>query len=510
MESLRRRGRAVRHQHHHREPGILPHGAPHRAIDELRRAVHRRTTTSAERSSSSSGRPERQAGRRPRQARPGAAHHRATRSGRRCASSPAPMPSRRPSRVVATLRATDRRVSRPVVVARVRPVRRRQGARSVMRRTHRQPASNTRIAGPSVAVTSWRRPPSSGRDWPSGQSWAASRISRRHQSSATRAAIRERPHEDTKAREAGGLGDRRRVHEHQRQLRPARGQEPGHQGHSYGPREGRHVLRYRRSLRPVHERRARRRSARADPRQGRHRDQVRLRHRGAPAASTADPSTSRKWSRHRSSASGPTASISTTSTGSTRRCRSKTWPARSRISSQEGKVLHFGLSEASAKTIRRAHAVQPVTAVQTEYSLMEQGSRKERRARDVRGAGNRLRPLGPGGHGLSDREDRCAARSSTRRRIFDPGSTASLPRTLAANKPIVDLLKRFAEKKNATPAQIALAWLLAQKPWIVPIPGTRRLDHLDENLGAIDVQLTPADLREIERPSPSSKCTVAG
>ena len=105
--------------------------------------------------------------------------------------------------------------------------------------------------------------------------------------------------------------------------------------------------------------------------------------------------------------------------------------------------------------------------------------------------------MGPGGHGLSDRKDRCAHEA----RPEDGPSLRLRPllsENLAANKPIVDLLKRFAEKKNATPAQIALAWLLAQKPWIVPIPGTRRLDHLDENLGAINVQLTPADLREID------------
>ena len=140
---------------------------------------------------------------------------------------------------------------------------------------------------------------------------------------------------------------------------------------------------------------------------------------------------------------------------------------------KEGKVLHFGLSEASARTIRRAHAVQPVTAVQTEYSFMDTRSRTERRARSLRGAGHRLRPVGPGRNGLSDREDRCP------RTKFDPktdlrsGFARFTPENLAANMPVVDLLKRFAEKKNATPAQIALAWLLAQKPWIVPIPGTR-------------------------------------
>ena len=122
---------------------------------------------------------------------------------------------------------------------------------------------------------------------------------------------------------------RRRMHEHQRQLRAARRQEPGHRGHPRRPREGRDLLRHGRGLRPVHQRRARRRGARADPRPSRDRDQVRIRHRGT-AGSTAGRSTSRKWSRARSSASGPTASTSTTSTGSIRTCRSRTWPARSR------------------------------------------------------------------------------------------------------------------------------------------------------------------------------------
>lgn len=162
-----------------------------------------------------------------------------------------------------------------------------------------------------------------------------------------------------------------------------------------------------------------------------------------------------------------------------------------------GKVLHFGLSEASAKTIRRAHAVQPVTAVQTEYSIMNRDPEHNGVLKTCEELGIGFVPWGPVGMGyLTGKMD-----ESTN---FDPNSDLRSqfdrfsPENLAANRSIVDLLKQFAEKKNATPAQIALAWLLAQKPWIVPIPGTRKIDHLNENLGAINVQLTPADLHEIE------------
>jgi aryl-alcohol dehydrogenase-like predicted oxidoreductase len=164
---------------------------------------------------------------------------------------------------------------------------------------------------------------------------------------------------------------------------------------------------------------------------------------------------------------------------------------------KEGKVLHFGLSEASAKTIRRAHAVQPVTAIQTEYSLMNRDPEQNGVLKTCEELGIGFVPWGPVGMGyLTGKID---ARTK-----FDPktdlrsGFDRFSPENLAANTPIVDLLKRFAEKENATPAQVALAWLLAQKPWIVPIPGTRNIDHLGENLGAINVQLTPADLREID------------
>lgn len=172
-----------------------------------------------------------------------------------------------------------------------------------------------------------------------------------------------------------------------------------------------------------------------------------------------------------------------------------------------GKVLHFGLSEASAKTIRRAHAVQSVTAVQTEYSFMERDPEKNGVLKTCEELGIGFVPWGPLGMGyLTGKID-----TSTK---FDPkadlrsGFDRFSPENIAANMPVVDLLKRFADKKNATPSQIALAWLLAQKPFIVSIPGTRNMDHLNENLGAINVQLTSEDLSELE--TAFSKITVHG
>ncbi|MGA9523803.1 MAG: aldo/keto reductase [Myxococcaceae bacterium] len=173
----------------------------------------------------------------------------------------------------------------------------------------------------------------------------------------------------------------------------------------------------------------------------------------------------------------------------------------------QGKVLHFGLSEASARTIRRAHAVQPVTAIQTEYSLMERDPEKNGVLATCEELGIGFVPWGPVGMGF-------LTGTIDARTKLDPktdlrsGFTRFSPENLTANRPIVDLLKRFAEREKATPAQIALAWLLAQKPFIVPIPGTRNLDHLNENHGAIRVQLTPAELREIE--AAFSKTTVHG
>src|SRR5712691_2904078 len=163
----------------------------------------------------------------------------------------------------------------------------------------------------------------------------------------------------------------------------------------------------------------------------------------------------------------------------------------------EGKVLHFGLSEASAKTIRRAHAIQSVSAVQTEYSLMNRDVEQNGVLKTCGELGIGFVPWGPVGQGyLTVKID-----AQTK---FDPKMDvrSEFPRfsseNIAANMPIVDFLRQFSEKKNATPVQISLAWLLAQKPVIVPIPGTRSVDHLHENLRAVDVQLTPADLREIE------------
>lgn len=164
---------------------------------------------------------------------------------------------------------------------------------------------------------------------------------------------------------------------------------------------------------------------------------------------------------------------------------------------KEGKVLHFGLSEASAATIRRAHAVQPVTAVQTEYSIMERAPERNGVLATCEALGIGFVPWGPVGMGFLtgtlDPDVRLDSKTDLRSG-FDRFSRENQ----LANRPIVELLNRVARKHSATPAQVALAWLLAQKPWIVPIPGTRNRGHLDSNLGAIDVHLTVADLNEIE------------
>ena len=162
-----------------------------------------------------------------------------------------------------------------------------------------------------------------------------------------------------------------------------------------------------------------------------------------------------------------------------------------------GKVRHFGLSEPSAQTVRRAHAVQPVTAIQNEYSLWTRGPETNGilEACDELGIG--LVPYSPLGKGF------LTGAMSKDTKIGENDFRAILPRfspqAMDANQALVDLLRRIAEQKKATPAQIALAWLLAQRPWIVPIPGTTKLHRLDENLGSVDVQLTEADLAEIER-----------
>jgi len=164
-----------------------------------------------------------------------------------------------------------------------------------------------------------------------------------------------------------------------------------------------------------------------------------------------------------------------------------------------GKVLHFGLSEPSAKTIRRAHAVQPVAAIQTEYSLIERSPERNGVLQACEELGIGFVPWGPLGQGFLPGTMDMNAQST-----FDPKTDlrATFPRfspmVMKNNQPIVEFLATFAAKKGATPAQIALAWLMAQKPWIVPIPGTGNMDHLRENTGAVNVQLTRADLREIE------------
>jgi aryl-alcohol dehydrogenase-like predicted oxidoreductase len=164
---------------------------------------------------------------------------------------------------------------------------------------------------------------------------------------------------------------------------------------------------------------------------------------------------------------------------------------------KEGKILHFGLSEASAKTIRRAHAVQTVTAIQTEYSFMERDVEKNGVLAACEQLGIGFVPWGPVGMGyLTGKID--ARTKLDPKTDLRAGFDRFSPESLAANHPIVELLRRFAAEEKATPAQVALAWLLAQQPWIVPIPGTRNPDHLNENLGTINVQLTPADLRELE------------
>ena len=160
-----------------------------------------------------------------------------------------------------------------------------------------------------------------------------------------------------------------------------------------------------------------------------------------------------------------------------------------------GKVKHFGLSEAGAKTIRRAHAVQPVTALQNEYSLWWRRPEEEIIPL-LEELGIGMVPYSPLGKGfLTGKIDEGATFASNDFRSTLPRFT---PEALKANQAMVDLLTKIAKQKSATPAQIALAWLLAQKPWIVPIPGTTKLHRLEENIGALDVELTPEDLKEIE------------
>jgi len=173
---------------------------------------------------------------------------------------------------------------------------------------------------------------------------------------------------------------------------------------------------------------------------------------------------------------------------------------------EQGKVKHFGLSEAGAKTIRRAHAVHPVTAVQSEYSLWTRDPEHNGvlAACDELGIG--FVPFSPLGAGFLT--GKIATTTEFHSTDFRNLSPRFAPEARAANMALVDLLKRIAEGKQATPAQIALAWLLTQKPWIVPIPGTTKLHRLEENLGAAAIELTPDDLREIE--DAAAKITILG
>jgi len=172
---------------------------------------------------------------------------------------------------------------------------------------------------------------------------------------------------------------------------------------------------------------------------------------------------------------------------------------------KEGKVKHFGLSEASAKTIRRANAVQPVTAVQSEYSLWWREPEKEILP-TCEELGIGFVPFSPLGKGfLTGKINEATKFDSSDFRNTIPRFSEE---NRKANQAVVDVLKRIAERKKATPAQLALAWLLAQKPWIVPIPGTRKIERLEENIGAASIELTPNDLREIE--DSASRVTVQG
>ena len=173
---------------------------------------------------------------------------------------------------------------------------------------------------------------------------------------------------------------------------------------------------------------------------------------------------------------------------------------------QEGKVRHFGLSEPGAQTIRRAHAVQPVTAIQNEYSLWTRGPEKNGVLQACEELGIGFVPYSPLGKGfLTGTMNENTKLASNDFRSTLPRFT---PEAMKANQALVDWLGRIAKKKNATPAQIAIAWLLGQKPWIVPIPGTTKLHRLEENLGAANVELTGDDLAEIERAA--SAITVQG
>src|SRR2546428_23434 len=172
---------------------------------------------------------------------------------------------------------------------------------------------------------------------------------------------------------------------------------------------------------------------------------------------------------------------------------------------QSGKVKHFGLSEAGAKTIRRARAVQPVTALQSEYSLWTRTPEKEV-IPTIEELGIGLVPYSPLGKGFLT--GKMSENTTFDRSDFRSTLPRFTPEALKANQALIELLGTIAERKKATPAQIAIAWLLAQKPWIVPIPGTTKLSRLEENIGAVAIELTPEDLRDID--TAGSKIKVEG
>jgi aryl-alcohol dehydrogenase-like predicted oxidoreductase len=172
---------------------------------------------------------------------------------------------------------------------------------------------------------------------------------------------------------------------------------------------------------------------------------------------------------------------------------------------QAGKVKHFGLSEAGVKTIRRAHAVQPVTALQSEYSLWWRKPEQEV-IPTIEELGIGFVPYSPLGKGFLT--GKIGEDAKFEKSDFRSTLPRFAPDALKANQALIDLLGSIAKRKNATPAQIALAWLLAQKPWISPIPGTTKLNRLEENIGSLSIQLSPEDLRDID--AAASKITVEG
>jgi aryl-alcohol dehydrogenase-like predicted oxidoreductase len=183
----------------------------------------------------------------------------------------------------------------------------------------------------------------------------------------------------------------------------------------------------------------------------------------------------------------------------------KTWRVRSRTLIQAGKVKHFGMSEAGVETIRRAHAVQPLTALQSEYSIWWRRPEAEV-IPTLEELGIGFVPYSPLGRGfLTGTLDQNSTFESSDFRSNLPRFT---PEAMKENQILIDLLGAIADQKKSTPAQIALAWLLAQKAWIVPIPGTTKLNRLEENMGAVSLELTPEDLQNID--AAASKIAVDG